>query len=82
MSARTTAIADIAAHRVASTQDYLHDAGADIYGQYVFGEEAQRQYLAKPIFRKLRRCIWMLPTFRRTDRLRVAPPGKARRVSP
>jgi glutamine synthetase len=57
MSARTTAIADIAAHRVASTQDYLHDAGADIYGQYVFGEEAQRQYLAKPIFRKLRRTI-------------------------
>ena len=57
MSARTTAIADIAAHRVASTQDYLHDAGADIYGQYVFGEEAQRQYLAKPIFKKLRRTI-------------------------
>src|SRR5215213_8039820 len=57
MTARTTAIADIAAHRVASTQDYLHDAGADIYGQYVFGEEAQREYLAKPIFRKLRRTI-------------------------
>src|SRR6187431_2234780 len=57
MSARTTAIADIAAHRVASTQDYLHDAGADIYGEYVFDEVAQRQYLAKPIFRKLRRTI-------------------------
>ena len=33
------------------------DAGADIYGQYVFDEVAQRQYLAKPIFRKLRRTI-------------------------
>ena len=52
-----TAIADIAAHRVAKTQDYLEDAGADIYGQYVFDEGAQSQYLAKPIFRKLRRTI-------------------------
>jgi glutamine synthetase len=57
MSARTIAIADIAAHRVASTQDYLSDAGTAIYGQYVFGEEAQREYLAKPIFKKLRRTI-------------------------
>ena len=43
--------------RVAKTQDYLEDAGADIYGQYVFHEAAQRQYLAKPIFEKLRRTI-------------------------
>ena len=57
MTARQTAIAAIATHRVATTQDYLEDAGADIYGQYVFHEDAQRQYLAKPIFRKLRRTI-------------------------
>ena len=57
MTARQTAISEIAAHRVAKTQDYLEDAGADIYGTYVFHEEAQRQYLAKPIFRKLRRTI-------------------------
>ena len=57
MIARPTAISDIAAHRVAKTQDYLEHAGADIYGQYVFHEDAQRQYLAKPIFRKLRQTI-------------------------
>jgi len=57
MTARQTAIEEIANHRVASTQNYLEHAGADIYGQYVFGEEAQRQYLAKPIFQKLRRTI-------------------------
>ena len=57
MTARQTAISDIASHRVAKTQDYLADAGADIYGQYVFHEGAQSQYLAKPIFRKLRRTI-------------------------
>ena len=57
MTARTTAIAGIATHKVAKTQDYLEHAGADIYGQYVFHEEAQRQYLAKPIYRKLRRTI-------------------------
>jgi len=55
MTARQTAISEIAAHRVAKTQDYLASAGADIYGQYVFDEAAQRQYLAKPIFQKLRR---------------------------
>ena len=32
-------------------------AGQAIYGQYVFHEDAQREYLAKPIFRKLRRTI-------------------------
>jgi len=57
MTARQTAIAAIASHRTASTQKYLEHAGADIYGQYVFGEAAQRQYLAKPIFLKLRRTI-------------------------
>ena len=50
MTARQAAIAEIATHRVAKTQDYLKDAGADIYGSYVFDEGAQRQYLAKPIF--------------------------------
>jgi glutamine synthetase len=57
MTARTTAIAAIAAHKAAATQDYLEHAGQDIYGQYVFHEDAQRDYLAKPIFRKLRRTI-------------------------
>ena len=57
MTARTPAIAAIADHKVASTQDYLEHAGAGIYGQYVFHEDAQREYLAKPIFRKLRRTI-------------------------
>ncbi len=57
MTARHAAIAEIAKHRVAKTQDYLADAGADIYGDYVFNELAQRQYLAKPIFAKLRRTI-------------------------
>src|SRR6186713_3180891 len=63
MSARSTAIASIAAHRVGKTQDYLSDAGADIYGTYVFGEEAQRAYLAKPSHRKLRRTIEGLEPF-------------------
>ena len=57
MTARTTAIATIANHRVASTQNYLEQAGQAIYGQYVFHEAAQRDYLAKPIFRKLRQTI-------------------------
>ena len=57
MTARTSAIAAIAEHRVAEHEDYVASAGADIFGQYVFHEEAQRQYLAKPIFRKLRQTI-------------------------
>jgi glutamine synthetase len=57
MTARQTAISGIAAHRVAKTQDYLESAGADIYGQYVFDDVAQRKYLAKPIYRKLRQTI-------------------------
>ncbi len=63
MTARETAIAAIAKHRVASTQKYLEDAGQAIYGQYVFHEDAQREYLAKPIFRKLRRTIDGLEPF-------------------
>jgi glutamine synthetase len=57
LTARKKAIAAIAGHKVASTQDYLEHAGQDIYGEYVFGEAAQRQYLAKPVFKKLRRTI-------------------------
>jgi glutamine synthetase len=57
MTARSSAISGIAAHRVAKTQDYLADAGADIFGQYVFNEDAQRAYLAKPIYKKLRQTI-------------------------
>ncbi len=57
MSARASAIAAIASHKVAATQDHLTHAGQSIYGQYVFHEDAQREYLAKPIFQKLRRTI-------------------------
>ena len=57
MTARQTAIAAIASTHTTSTQKYLEDAGEAIYGQYVFHEDAQRDYLAKPIFRKLRRAI-------------------------
>ena len=57
MTARQTAIAAIATHKVASTQDHTEHAGQDIYGQYVFDEDAQREYLAKPIFKQLRRSI-------------------------
>ncbi len=63
MTARQRAIATIANHRVASTQNYLEHAGEDIFGQYVFHEAAQRQYLAKPIFRRLRRTIEGLEPF-------------------
>ena len=63
MTARATAIGTIANHTVASTEDYLAHAGADIYGQYVFHEDAQRQYLAKPIFERLRRTIDGLEPF-------------------
>ena len=40
-----------------ATQDYLEQAGEEIYGQYVFNDDAQRKYLAKPIYEKLRRTI-------------------------
>jgi glutamine synthetase len=63
MTARQGAIKSIANHKVASTQNYLEHAGEDIYGEYVFGEAAQRQYLAKPVFKKLRRTIAGLEPF-------------------
>ena len=63
MTARHSAIQAIANHRVASTQDYSEHAGEEIYGQYVFHEAVQRQYLAKPIFRRLRRTIDGLEPF-------------------
>src|SRR5215218_3337523 len=63
MSARQSAISAISNTRVAKNQDYLEHAGAQIYGQYVFGEDAQRQYLAKPIFANLRRTIAGLESF-------------------
>jgi len=48
---------------VASTQNYLERAGGDIYGEYVFGEAAQRQYLASRSSKKLRRTIQGLEPF-------------------
>lgn len=63
MTARHKAIETISNHRVASTQKYLEHAGEDIYGQYVFHEDVQRQYLPKPIFRRLRRVIDGLEPF-------------------
>ena len=57
MTARQTAITGIATHRPAKTQDYLESAGADIYGQYVFNDVAQRKYLAKATYQGLRRTI-------------------------
>ena len=63
MTARQKAIEAISRHKVASTQNYLENAGEDIYGEYVFGEAAQRQYLAKPAFKRLRRTIEGLEPF-------------------
>ena len=63
MTARQTAIEAIAGRKTASTQNYLEHAGEDIYGQYVFGEDAQREYLAKPVYKKLRRTIEGLEPF-------------------
>ncbi|MEP7158436.1 MAG: glutamine synthetase III, partial [Chloroflexota bacterium] len=57
MTNRQSALSAIANHRVASTQDYLSQAGEDIFGQYVFNDAAQRKYLAKPIYAKLRKTI-------------------------
>ncbi|HJP89430.1 MAG TPA: glutamine synthetase III [Candidatus Limnocylindrales bacterium] len=57
MSARRRAIETIANHKVGASQEYLELAGADIFGQYVFGDAAQRAFLAKPIYRKLRETI-------------------------
>ena len=63
MTARHTAIAEIAGHQVAGTQDYTEHAGEEIFGEYVFHEIAQRQYLPKPIFRRLQRTIAGLDRF-------------------
>ena len=63
MIARHEAIAAIAGHKLAATQDYTEHAGEEIYGQYVFHEVAQRQYLAKPIFKRLQRTIAGLEPF-------------------
>ncbi|MBK8803024.1 MAG: glutamine synthetase III [Fibrobacteres bacterium] len=63
MTARQKAISAISESKTASTQNYLEHAGEDIYGQYVFSEAAQRQYLAKSVFKKLRRTIEGLEPF-------------------
>ncbi len=63
MTARHRAIEAISSHRVASTQKYLEHAGEEIYGQYVFHEVSQRQFLAKPIFKRLQRTIAGLEPF-------------------
>ena len=63
MTARHTAIAEITAHKVAPTQDYTEHAGEEIFGQYVFHEVAQRQYLPKPIFERLQRTVAGLEPF-------------------
>ncbi len=57
MTARSTAISAIANHTVASVEDYLEQGGADIYGAYVFNDVVQRQYLAKPIYQRLRHTV-------------------------
>ena len=57
MTARQTAISEIATHGPTKTQDYLESAGADIYGEYVFNDVVQRKYLAKATYQKLRRTI-------------------------
>ncbi len=63
MTARQKAIELISSRQVASTQDYLEHAGEAIYGEYVFHEGVQREYLPKPIFRRLRRTIDGLEPF-------------------
>ena len=63
MTARHKAIEAISTHKVASTQNYLEHAGEAIYGQYVFHEGVQREYLPKPIYRRLRRVIDGLEPF-------------------
>ena len=63
MTARRNAIAAIATQKVESTENYLEHAGEDIYGSYVFGDDAQREYLPKPVYRQLRRTIAGLQPF-------------------
>jgi glutamine synthetase len=57
MTARKDAVAAIATQKVNSTENYLEHAGEDIYGKYVFGDEAQKEYLPKPVYKKLRLVI-------------------------
>jgi glutamine synthetase len=63
MTARKNAVAAIATQKVDSTANYLEHAGQDIYGSYIFGDEAQQQYLPKPVYKKLRRTIDGLESF-------------------
>src|SRR5262245_11070374 len=63
MTARTAAIDEISNTTVAPTTDYMEHAGEEIFGEYVFHETAQRQYLPKPIFRRLQRTIAGLEPF-------------------
>ena len=57
MTARKQAVAAIATHKVASTENYLEHAGEDIYGSYIFGDDAQKEYLPKQVYKKLRQTI-------------------------
>jgi glutamine synthetase len=63
MTARDKAIEGIARQQVAPTTDYTEHAGEEIFGEYVFHETAQRQYLPKPIFRRLQRTVAGLEPF-------------------
>src|SRR5436190_4559063 len=63
MTARDKAIDGIARQQVAPTTDYTEHAGEEIFGEYVFHETAQRQYLPKPIFRRLQRTVAGLEPF-------------------
>ncbi len=63
MTARQKAIEAISNQKVASTENYLEHAGEAIFGQYVFHEGVQREYLPKPIFQRLRRTIDGLEPF-------------------
>lgn len=57
MTARKQAVAAIATQKVASTENYLEHAGEDIYGSYIFGDDAQKEYLPKHVYKKLRKTI-------------------------
>ena len=63
MTARTSAIATISNYDTAGNQEYLVSAGEAIYGEYVFDERVQREYLPKPIFKRLQRTIAGLEPF-------------------
>ena len=57
MTARQKAIEAISNRKVASTQNYMDNAGEDIYGSYVFGDDAQKEYLPRQVYKKLRQTI-------------------------